>query len=108
MPGPSGGAPEPDAKRPRSPGPKLRVASWNVDVSAPGKHMARIAYDVAKMLTHVDVVLLQELGAWDKPLNNAGWDVFLKEVLGKKADEWAARRNGPYGADESRLHGRGR
>ena len=40
----------------------LRVASWNVDVARLGPKMSTVACDVARMLQHVDIVLLQELG----------------------------------------------
>ena len=107
VPEPPGGAPEPAAKRPRYPETVLRVASWNVDVSRLGKKMLDIACKLAKMLQHVDIVLLQELGPWDKPLSDAGWAAFLKAIVGKKADEWDARKNGNYAVLASRKDPRG-
>ena len=71
----------------------LRVASWNVDVSRLGPKMTRVACDAARMLQHVDMELLQELGPWDNPLSDAHWAAFLKATVGKKADEWDARKN---------------
>ena len=107
MPEPPGGAPEPAAKRPRYPETTLRVASWNVDVPQLGQKMIRCACDAAKMLQHVDIVLLQELGPWDKPLSDADWAAFLKAIVGKKADEWDARKNGPYAVLARRKDPRG-
>ena len=100
------GAPEPAAKRPRQEA-MLRVASWNVDVARLGPKMTHVACDVARMLQHVDIVLLQELGPWDKPLSDADWAAFLKAVVGKKADEWDARKNGPYAVLARRKDPRG-
>ena len=48
------------------------------------------------MLQHVDIVLLQELGQWDKPLSGADWAAFRNCVVGRQADQWDARKNGPY------------
>ena len=107
VPGPSCGAPEPAATRPRHPGPSLRIASWNVDVPKPGVNMTRTAENLAKMLQHVDIVLLQELGPWDKPLSDAEWALFLTDIVGKKADEWDAHRNGPYAVLARRKDPRG-
>ena len=81
------GAPEPAAKRPRQE-TMLRVASWNVDVAKLGPKMTAVAINVARMLQHVDIVLLQGLGPWDKPLSDADWPAFLEAIVGKKADEW--------------------
>ena len=74
----------------------LRVASWNVDVARLGPKMTHAACDVARMLQHVDIVLLQELGPWDKSMIDKDWRHFLNSIVGKKADEWDARKNGPY------------
>ena len=69
--------------------------------------MIRVACDVAKMLQHVDIVLLQGLGPWDKPLSDAHWVEFLKAIVGKKADEWDARKNGHYAVLARRKDPRG-
>ena len=67
---------------------------WNVGVARLGPKMTHVACDAARMLQHVDIVLLQELGPWDNPLSDAHWAAFLKATVGKKADEWDARKNG--------------
>ena len=85
----------------------VRVASWNVDVPNVGQKMVRVARNVARMLQHVDIVLLQELGPWDRPLSDAHWAVFLKAIVGKKADEWDARKNGHYAVLARREDPRG-
>ena len=85
----------------------LRVASWNVDVARLGPKMTHVACDVARMLQHVDIVLLQELGPWDRPLNDTAWAAFLNGMVGKKADEWDARKNGPYAVLARRKDPRG-
>ena len=85
----------------------LRVASWNVDVARLGPKMSTVACDVARMLQHVDIVLLQGLGPWDKPLSDADWAAFLKAIVGKKADEWDARKNGHYAVLARRKDPRG-
>ena len=61
------------------------------------------------MLQHVDIVLLQELGPWDRPLidGDRGWAAFLKAIVGKKADEWDARKNGNYAVLARRKDPRG-
>ena len=59
------------------------------------------------MLQHVDIVLLQELGPWDRPLSDAHWRLFLNGIVGKKADEWDARKNGNYAVLASRKDPRG-
>ena len=100
------GAPEPAAKRPRQE-TMLRVASWNVDVARLGPKMTHVACDVARMLQHVDIVLLQELGAWDKPLSEPDWAAFVKAIVSKKADEWDARKNGHYAILAKREDPRG-
>ena len=100
------GAPEPAAKRPRQE-TMLRVASWNVDVARLGTKMTSVAIALAKMLQHVDIVLLQELGPWDNPLSDANWAAFLKAIVGKKADEWDARKNGHYAVLARRKDPRG-
>ena len=109
VPEPPGGAPEPAAKRPRYPETVLHVASWNVDVSGLGKKMQEIAFLLGKMLQHVDIVLLQELGPWDRPLidGDRGWAAFLKAIVGKKAAEWDACKNGNYAVLARRKDPRG-
>ena len=86
----------------------MRTASWNVDVSRPGKHMNRIAQRIADdMLQDVDIVLLQELGSWNHPLSDGAWGFFLESILAKTADEWDARKNGPYAVLARRKDPRG-
>ena len=47
----------------------MRFATFNVDVSeAHLKGRQPELLDIAKLLTMVDVLALQEVGQWDKPL----------------------------------------
>ena len=69
--------------------------------------MTKLACAVARIIQHVDIVLLQELGPWGKPLSDAHWRAFLNTIVGKKADEWDARKNGPYAVLARRKDPRG-
>ena len=59
------------------------------------------------MLQDVDIVLLQELGSWNHPLSDGAWGFFLESILAKTADEWDARKNGPYAVLARRKDPRG-
>ena len=78
-----------------------------MDVATFGPNMIGKGQEIARMLQHLDILLLQELGSWDKPLREDEWQAFLRVIVAKKGDEWDARKNGPYAVLARRKDPRG-